>query len=119
MAAGDSPPASPDVILHADADHVKSLIKAGMKQVKAPTAGNKVYKDECIYSFTTPFSPKGLFVNLNSWTGCGEQHLPTDSQRFGEQILYFHQRYQRVYKKKEEEKVGGGLRRLLGGFWGG
>jgi len=40
--------------------------------------GDKVYKDECVYSFDTPESPGGLYVGLSSFLGlsreCVELH---------------------------------------------
>jgi Variant UBP zinc finger len=31
-------------------------LQANLRRVKVPTQGQKIYKDECIYSFDTPVS---------------------------------------------------------------
>ncbi len=68
-------------------EEIMTLIRAGMKQSKNPTAGNKVYKDESAYCFSTPFSPEGLFVNLSNWLGCSTRFMKVDSERSGGNIL--------------------------------
>ena len=42
-------------------------IRRLMHQVAIPQAGDKVYKDECTFSFATRFSPGGLYINLNTF----------------------------------------------------
>lgn len=34
---------------------------------RVPGAGARVHKDESSYSFATPFTPGGLYVNLTTW----------------------------------------------------
>ena len=45
-------------------------VRAAMRGLKAPGHYDKVYKEECMYSFDTPESPGGLFVNLRTWQVC-------------------------------------------------
>jgi ubiquitin carboxyl-terminal hydrolase 5/13 len=54
------------------AESVLDLVRVGMRGLKAPGFFDKVYKDECMYSFDTPESPGGLYVNLKS---CQVHHL--------------------------------------------
>lgn len=35
-----------------------------MKSVRTPGHHDKVYKEECMYSFATPESEGGIFINL-------------------------------------------------------
>lgn len=42
-------------------------VRAGMRGLKAPGHYDKVFKEECMYSFDTPFSPGGLYVNLKTF----------------------------------------------------
>ncbi|XP_022700553.1 ubiquitin carboxyl-terminal hydrolase 5-like isoform X2 [Varroa jacobsoni] len=42
--------------------------------VRTPTAGDRIYKDECAYSFTSPESEDGLYVSLFSFLGFSKQH---------------------------------------------
>lgn len=46
---------------------VLDRVRQGMRGLKAPSHYDKVYKEECMYSFDTPFSPGGLYVNLKSF----------------------------------------------------
>lgn len=41
-----------------------------------PTDNDKVYKDECVYSYVTPFSADGLYVCLNRFIGVSKDLLP-------------------------------------------
>eukprot|EP00392_Amoebophrya_sp_AT5.2_P008980 g9008.t1 len=85
-------------------EDVLAKVRQGMKQVKVPTAGNKVYKDECCYSFDSPFSPSGLFVNLQTWFSCGERFLATDSVRSNSNLLYLKLKYTKVYREQAEKE---------------
>lgn len=46
---------------------VLDRVRAGMRGLQPPGHHDKVFKDECMYSFDTPFSPEGLFVNLKTF----------------------------------------------------
>lgn len=50
-----------------------------------------------MYSFDTPLSPGGLYVNLTTHHGVGEDHLALDHRRTGA-ALYLHQRWTRTRK---------------------
>ena len=51
----------------ADMESVLALVRAGMRDLKAPGHYDKVYKEECMFSFDTPESPGGLFINLRTY----------------------------------------------------
>ncbi|KAG1658938.1 hypothetical protein FOA52_007130 [Chlamydomonas sp. UWO 241] len=76
-------------------------VRAGMRGLKAPTAYDKVYKDECMYSYATPESTGGLYVNLRSFQGFSETYLPLDHER-SVCGLYLHQVWRRVPLSEEE-----------------
>lgn len=42
-------------------------VRSGMRGLRPPAHYDKVYKDECMYSFDTPESPGGLYVNLKTY----------------------------------------------------
>lgn len=42
-------------------------VRAGMRGLKPPGHYDKVYKEECMFSFDSPFSPGGLYVNLKTF----------------------------------------------------
>ena len=48
-----------------------------------------------MFSYDTPLSPSGLYVNLNSWQAFGEEFVQLDAQRSG-QALYLLQQFQKV-----------------------
>ncbi|CAM9616195.1 unnamed protein product [Chrysoparadoxa australica] len=67
------------------------------KNVKTPSSYDKVYKDECMFSFDTPFSDGGFYVNLSSWHGFGTKYLPLDSALSdGGSALYLHEKWKKV-----------------------
>lgn len=50
------------------------LVREAMKAapIKSPStstvsSSDRCHRDECVYSFDTPFSPGGLYVNLSTW----------------------------------------------------
>ena len=85
------------------------LQKKNLTSVRTPLGGDKVYKDECIYSFDTPVSEDsseidyiifiphctcqesegGLYVSLSSFLGVSEQFLDLHYQKTKED-LYLH-----------------------------
>eukprot|EP00775_Hariotina_reticulata_P013148 gene13148-13278_t len=65
------------------AESVLDLVRVGMRGLKAPGFFDKVYKDECMYSFDTPESPGGLYVNLKSYQGFGNDYVELDHQKTG------------------------------------
>ena len=54
-------------------------------------------QDECVYSYDTPLSPTGLYVNLSTHHGVGEAHLALDHEKTGN-VLYLHQRWVKTPK---------------------
>jgi ubiquitin carboxyl-terminal hydrolase 5/13 len=50
-------------------DTVQALLESSASLVRVPTASDAVYKNECVYSFHTPFHEGGLWVSLSSWIG--------------------------------------------------
>ena len=53
-------------------------VRASFDHIKCPTEYDAVLKDQCVFSFDTPFSAGGLFVNLSTWQGFGEHFLAHD-----------------------------------------
>ncbi len=46
------------------------IIRSQFSKLKICGPQDKVYKDECVYSFDSPFSDGGLFVNMATFQGC-------------------------------------------------
>ena len=73
-------------------------VRAGMRAIKVASAYDKVYNDECVLSFDTPFSPEGLYVSLSSFQGYGQRHVMLDHERTGN-ALYIHSKWTKVPKE--------------------
>lgn len=72
-----------------------------MGQIRTPSSSSLVYKDECTFSFDTPFSTGGVAVNLQTWQGFGEQFLKQDHGKNGTG-LYLLQKWKTIPKTEEE-----------------
>lgn len=72
--------------------------------LKAPQHYDKVFKDECIYTFDTPFSEGGLAVNLRTWQGVALDMIDLDLQRSGGKGLYLLQKFRREEKQKPADE---------------
>ncbi|XP_012943911.1 ubiquitin carboxyl-terminal hydrolase 5 [Aplysia californica] len=75
--------------------------------IKAPIGGEKVYKDECAYSFDNPESPDGLYVCMNSFLGIGKRHLQQYYEKTGNGVFLHIRRLRKEVPKDEtaeEEK---------------
>ena len=60
MSTSAPPPPPPDAA-------TLDAVRAGMAGLSPPGHYDRVYKDECMYSFDTPESPGGLYINLNTF----------------------------------------------------
>ncbi|CAJ1402873.1 unnamed protein product [Effrenium voratum] len=79
------------------------LVRSLMSGLQVPQHYDKVYKDECIYTFDTPFSEGGLAVNLRTWQGVAADMLDLDVQRGGKGGLYLLQKFRREEKPKDPD----------------
>lgn len=50
-------------------------LRQHLKQIRVPNQNDKVYKDECVFSFDNPESDTGLYVSLNSFLGFGRDYV--------------------------------------------
>lgn len=71
-----------------------SVIRSEMSKLRIPLPADKVYKDECMFSFDSPFSDGGLYVNLVTFKGYGKDYLERDIRSGGK--LYLHEKWQQV-----------------------
>ncbi|XP_053985117.1 ubiquitin carboxyl-terminal hydrolase 5 [Hylaeus anthracinus] len=53
---------------------MEELIRHLVK-VNVPGKHDRIYKDECVYSFDTPDTSTGLYVNLTTFLGLGQDHV--------------------------------------------
>jgi hypothetical protein len=52
-----------------------------LNDVRVPDRSSSVFKDECMFSHDTPYSPEGLFVSLASFMGFGKDYVTLDHAR--------------------------------------
>lgn len=76
-------------------EDVLNRIRTVMMTVRQPGNYDKVYKDECMFTFDTPASPSGLYINLNTHQAFGEEYLKQDFDKTGN-ALYLHEKWNKV-----------------------
>lgn len=72
------------------------IIKSNSERIKTPGPNDKVYKDECFFSFDSPESETGLYVCLNRWIGVGKKFLNKYSNRTDNKIFLHIKRTKKV-----------------------
>mmetsp|Transcript_1731 Transcript_1731/g.3831 ORF Transcript_1731/g.3831 Transcript_1731/m.3831 type:complete len:837 (-) Transcript_1731:146-2656(-) len=78
-------------------------IRAFMPGLKVPQHFDKVYKDECAFTFDTPFSENGLAVNLKTWLGVAVDMVDLDIVRNGSGGgIYLLQKFTRKLKEEPQ-----------------
>lgn len=81
------------------------VLRGEMSKMRIPSRDTRVYKDECVYSFDSPYSDGGLYVNTLNFRGVGQRYLEIDSIKTGCKV-YLHEVWTQVPKPKviEEEQ---------------
>lgn len=74
---------------------MEEAIRESMPTVKVPTRHDRVYKDECMFSFDTPESPTGLYTSLTTWQSFGADYVQGDYNR-NHNPLYLKQVWKRI-----------------------
>ena len=84
-------PSKPKMLTTMDA------VRAGMRGgLRAAGAYDAVHKDECAFSFHTPYStPAGLLLNLHTLRAVSDEFLAADHARSGG-VLYLRMQYTKV-----------------------
>ncbi|CAH0548002.1 unnamed protein product [Brassicogethes aeneus] len=67
------------------------LLQPHLGNIRIPTQNNKVYKDECVYSFDNPETETGLYVSLTNFMGLGKDFVEKHFHKTG-QAVYLHLR---------------------------
>lgn len=81
-------------------EEVLAPFRAAMGSVRTPGTYDKVYNEECVYSFDTVFSATGIFVSLSNWQGVSKKHLKTHAEKTGSKI-YLHIKKTKVPKPED------------------
>lgn len=93
----------------ADDEQVSSFVamaSGAFSSVIVPSQGAKVHR-ECAFSFDTPESPEGIFINLASHQAFGKEFVGLDRERALTSVgkmpsLYLRQKWRRVPKSKDK-----------------
>ena len=80
-----------------------AAIRGGMSGLRPAGPRDAVGNRECAYSFDSPYSAGGLFVNLRTYEGCGSAFVLGDAAKSG-CVLYAHQAWRKVPKAASEAK---------------
>eukprot|EP00644_Phytophthora_capsici_P006176 jgi/Phyca11/116963/e_gw1.32.12.1 len=88
---------------------VSLQLQTAASQVPVARTSDRVYRDECVFSFDSALSPSGLYTNLRSFLSYGASYLPYDrngildasSDAIGAAI-YLHQQHTRRPKASTE-----------------
>ncbi|GAX82603.1 hypothetical protein CEUSTIGMA_g10029.t1 [Chlamydomonas eustigma] len=78
-----------------------SAIRASMGGLQPPGNYQMVYKDECMFSFESPESEGGLFINLRTFQGFSEHYALMDHTKSGN-ALYLHEKWKKIPLNEEE-----------------
>uniref|UniRef100_A0A8C7MKE9 Ubiquitin carboxyl-terminal hydrolase n=1 Tax=Oncorhynchus kisutch TaxID=8019 RepID=A0A8C7MKE9_ONCKI len=84
---------------------VSDVLMSVLSTIRVPRPGDRVHKDECALSFSSPESEGGLYVCMNSFLGFGSQYVDRHHTRSG-QRAYLH--ISRTRKKEDDENSGSG-----------
>ncbi|GAB1287455.1 Ubiquitin carboxyl-terminal hydrolase 13 [Apodemus speciosus] len=76
------------------------LLVPHMPTIRVPRSGDRVYKNECAFSYDSPNSEGGLYVCMNTFLAFGREHVERHFRKTG-QSVYMH------LKRHTREKVGG------------
>ncbi|XP_067897573.1 ubiquitin carboxyl-terminal hydrolase 13 isoform X1 [Heterodontus francisci] len=85
---------------------IGELLVPYMPTIRVPRSGDRVYKNECAFSFDYPESEGGLYVCMSTFLGFGREHVERHYRKTG-QCVYMH--LKRTIKEKATGASGGGL----------
>ena len=101
----------------ATTEEVLASIRTAMRGLRAAGAYDKVVNDECMFSFDTPFSESGLYVNLNSYQAFGASYVGLDRERTGNTV-YVHIKWTKVAREKAPAADQAPTKMAIGGDGG-
>ncbi|XP_043972773.1 ubiquitin carboxyl-terminal hydrolase 5 [Gambusia affinis] len=86
---------------------VGEVLMSVLSTIRVPKPGDRVHKDECALSFSSPESEGGIYVCMNTFLGFGSQYVDRHHARTG-QRAYLHITRTRKAKKEDENNSGSG-----------
>lgn len=85
--------------------HTVQIPESSLARLKVPAKTDRIYKEECAFSFDAPPCPTGLYLNLVTWQPRGERFLDRDYQ-LTKTPLYLHQKWTKETKEKKVQADG-------------
>ncbi len=83
-------------------EEILQLVQRYSSQARVPRPSDRVYKDECVYSYDTSESENGLFICLNTFISVSKEALPVHYSKT-QSHLYLHVRtYRRQIINNEQ-----------------
>ncbi|XP_006818005.1 ubiquitin carboxyl-terminal hydrolase 5-like [Saccoglossus kowalevskii] len=79
------------------------VLHAFQDSIKVPQGGEKIFKDECCFSFDSPESENGLYICMKTFLGFGKDHVLRHFNKTGNSI-YLHLKTIKKLKPKTEAK---------------
>ncbi|XP_052433819.1 ubiquitin carboxyl-terminal hydrolase 5 isoform X2 [Carassius gibelio] len=86
---------------------VSEILMSVLSTIRVPRPGDRVHKDECAFSFSSPESEGGLYVCMNSFLGFGSKYVERHYAKTG-QRAYLHITRTRKTQKEDENNSGSG-----------
>ena len=82
-------------------EEILERVRRELGKVRVPTDQDRVWKDECAFSYENAFSKDGVFVSLQTWIAYSKSYLGLATQRPGSCGLFLRVR-------SEKKAVGDG-----------
>nr|CAG4636782.1 EOG090X0181 [Ceriodaphnia reticulata] len=83
--------------------NTNELLKPYLSSIRTPKAGDKVFKDECAFSFDTPESDTGLYVCLNTFFGYGHEHVERFVNKSGNKVFLHLRKIKKLIPQEKNE----------------
>eukprot|EP00485_Elphidium_margaritaceum_P002650 CAMPEP_0202695638 /NCGR_PEP_ID=MMETSP1385-20130828/9188_1 /ASSEMBLY_ACC=CAM_ASM_000861 /TAXON_ID=933848 /ORGANISM="Elphidium margaritaceum" /LENGTH=856 /DNA_ID=CAMNT_0049351707 /DNA_START=23 /DNA_END=2590 /DNA_ORIENTATION=+ len=82
---------------------VLAVLQQEAQKCRTPNENSQVEKDECMLSFDSPFSPQGLYTNLNTWKSYGRDYAELDSKATGQKLYLYQKKYNVIKPQKSDD----------------
>lgn len=79
------------------------VLQKHLPRIRVPSENQSIYKDECLYSYDSPESKTGLYVNLTTFLGFGMEFIKPYFDKTGNGVFLHIQREKTL--KSENEKI--------------
>eukprot|EP01138_Halocafeteria_seosinensis_P011631 gb/GECG01011881.1/.p1 GENE.gb/GECG01011881.1/~~gb/GECG01011881.1/.p1 ORF type:complete len:888 (+),score=147.22 gb/GECG01011881.1/:1-2664(+) len=71
--------------------------------IVSPTVSDKVFREECAFTFDTPLSEKGIYTNIMKYYSVAHDLLLFDHQKTG-CAVYVHQKWTKTEEQQQKER---------------